>query len=77
MTTVRKLSKSVPSRLSMVLGRPYRNVYVVVLPRLPFAHIRRPFTRLSFRRFAYCYAPSLPSHTTGYSLSSAALRSLG
>lgn len=43
MTTVRKLSKSVPRHLSLVLGRPCRNVHAVVLPRLPYAHYADAF----------------------------------
>ena len=42
MTTVRKLSKSVPRHLSLVLGRTCRNVHVVSLPRRqPSASSRR------------------------------------
>ena len=43
MTTVRKLSKSVPRPLSLVLGRTCRNAHVVVLPRLPYAHYADAF----------------------------------
>lgn len=43
MNTVRKLSKSVPRHLSLVLGRPCRNVHAVVLPRLPYAHYADAF----------------------------------
>lgn len=43
MTTVRKLSKSVPRPLSLGLGRTCRNVHAVVLPRLPYAHYADAF----------------------------------
>lgn len=43
MNTVRKLSKSVPRHLSLVLGRTCRNVHAVVLPRLPYAHYADAF----------------------------------
>lgn len=43
MTTVRKLSKSVPRPLSLVLGRTCRNAHVVMLPRLPYAHYADAF----------------------------------
>lgn len=40
MNTVRKLSKSAPRPLSLVLGRTCRNVHVVSLPRLRVARLR-------------------------------------
>ena len=43
MNTVRKLSKSVPRHLSLVLGSTCRNVHAVVLPRLPYAHYAAAF----------------------------------
>ena len=43
MNTVRKLSKSVPRHLSLVLGSTCRNVHAVVLPRLPYAHYADAF----------------------------------
>lgn len=52
MNTVRKLSKSVPRPLSLVLGRTCRNVHVVSLPRLRFTHLRRPLSSPPFRRSA-------------------------
>lgn len=52
LTTVQVFSKSVPSQLFLVLGRPCRNAHVVVLPRLPFAHIRRALAFTLAVRFA-------------------------
>lgn len=43
MNTVRKLSKSVPRPLSLVLGSTCRNFHAVVLPRLPYAHYANAF----------------------------------
>ncbi len=74
MTTVRKLSKSVPRPLSLVLGRTCRNAHVVSLPRLRVAHLRRPLSRLPFRRSAWCYAPSLPPFRYRRSRSAPSLR---
>ena len=54
MTTVRKLSKSVPRPLSLVLGRTCRNAHVVVLPRLPYAHTA-----------SGCSLPSAAPHSFG------------
>lgn len=65
MTTVRKLSKSAPRPLSLVLGRTCRNVHVVSLPRLRVAHLRRPLSSPPFRRSAGGYAPSLWQPATG------------
>lgn len=52
LTTVQVFSRSVPSQLFLVLGRPCRNAHVVVFPRLPFAHIRRVLAFTLAVRFA-------------------------
>lgn len=77
MNTVRKLSKSVPRPLSLVLGSTCRNFHAVVLPRLPYAHYADAFV-LSRRPLRWGATRPATVHTaSGCSLPSAAPHSLG
>lgn len=77
MTTVRKLSESVPLRLSLVLGSPCRNVHAVVLPRLPYAHYAVRLRSLSPSAPLSATRPATVHTASGCSLPSAAPHSLG
>lgn len=77
MTTVRKLSKSVPRPLSLVLGRPCRNVHVVSLPRLPSVRSAFRFRSLSPSAPLGATRPATVHTASGSSLPSAAPASFG
>lgn len=75
--TVRKLSESVPLRLSLVLGSPCRNAHVVMLPRLPYAHYAVRLRSLPPSAPLSATRPATVHTASGCSLPSAAPHSLG